>query len=77
MQVVLNQVRAEVNEARIALAAARDKAALAQAGLQAATKETALAKERYAMLNSGQPVRCHHRHHVDGTGARESRGGPV
>lgn len=52
MQMVLNQVRAEVNEARIALAAARDKAALAQSGLQAATKETALAKERYTILTA-------------------------
>jgi outer membrane protein TolC len=52
MQVVLNQVRAEVNEARIALAAAKDKAALAQAGLQAAIKETELAKERYAILTA-------------------------
>jgi len=52
MQVMLNQVRAEVNEARIVLAAARDKAALAQAGVQAATKETALAKERYTILTA-------------------------
>jgi outer membrane protein TolC len=52
MQVVLNQVRAEVNEARIALAAAKDKAALAQAGLQSAIKETELAKERYAILTA-------------------------
>ncbi len=50
LKVVLNQVRAEINEALIALAAARDKAALAQAGLKAATKETALAKERYTVL---------------------------
>lgn len=50
LKVVLNQVRAEINEARIALGAARDKAELAQAGLQAATKETALAKERYTVL---------------------------
>ena len=39
MQVVLNQVRAEVNEARIALAAARDKAALAQAGFRRRQKK--------------------------------------
>ena len=50
LKVVLTQVRAEINEARIALGAARDKAELAQAGLQAATKETALAKERYTVL---------------------------
>jgi outer membrane protein TolC len=50
LKVVLNQVRAEINDARIALAAARDKTAVAQAGLQAATKETVLAKERYSVL---------------------------
>ena len=76
MKVVLNQVRAEVNEARIALAAARDKAALAQAGLQAATKETALAKERYAVLTAASQFDVITAI-TSMARARESRRGPV
>ena len=52
MQVVLNQVRSEVNDARIALGAAKEKAGIAQVGLQAAMKESEFARERYAHLTS-------------------------
>src|SRR5262245_20823705 len=52
MRSVLNQVKMEVHDALAALAAAKEQVALAQVGLQAATKELDLAKERFAVITT-------------------------
>ncbi|MFO0773690.1 MAG: TolC family protein [Nitrospiraceae bacterium] len=52
LRIVLNQVEAEVTDAQIAFDAAQEKVALAEAGLQAATREATLARERYAVLTA-------------------------
>lgn len=49
---VLNQVTMEVHDALAAVAAAREQVTIAQAGLQMATKELDLARERYAVVTS-------------------------
>lgn len=52
MRSVLNQVKMEVHDALASLTAAREQVGIAQAGLQMATKELDLARERYAVLTS-------------------------
>lgn len=52
MRSVLNQVKMEVHDALAALAAAKEQVAIAQVGLQAATKELDLAKERFAVITT-------------------------
>jgi outer membrane protein TolC len=52
MQSVLNQVKMEVHDALAALAAAREQVAIAQAGMQSATRTLDLAKERYGVLTA-------------------------
>ena len=52
MRAVLNQVKMEVQDAVASLTAAQEQANIAQAGLQMATKELDLARERYAVLTS-------------------------
>lgn len=52
MRSVLNQVKMEVHDALASLAAAREQVGIAQAGLQMATKELDLARERYAVITS-------------------------
>src|SRR6185437_6431761 len=52
MRSVLNQVKMEVHDARAALTAAQEQVSIAQTGLQMATKELDLARERYAVLTS-------------------------
>lgn len=52
MRVVLNQVKMEVHDALAAVAAAKEQVAIAQAGLQVATKELDLARERYAVITA-------------------------
>ena len=52
MRSVLNQVKMDVHDALASLAAAKDQVAIAQAGLQMATKELDLARERYAVITS-------------------------
>lgn len=52
MRAVINQVKMEVHDALAAVAAAREQAAIAQAGLQMATKELDLARERYAVITA-------------------------
>ena len=42
----------DVHDALASLAAAKDQVAIAQAGLQMATKELDLARERYAVITS-------------------------
>ncbi len=49
---VMNQVSMEVHDALASLAAAKEQVAIAQAGLQAATKELDLAKERFVVLTA-------------------------
>jgi outer membrane protein TolC len=52
MKSVLNQVKMEVHDALASLTAAQEQVSIAQAGLQVATKELNLARERYAVLTS-------------------------
>jgi outer membrane protein TolC len=52
MRSVLNQVKMDVHDALASLAAAKDQVAIAKAGLQMATKELDLARERYAVITS-------------------------
>ncbi|MFO0707313.1 MAG: TolC family protein [Nitrospira sp.] len=52
MRGVLNQVKMEVHDALAAMAAAKEQLAIAQVGLQMATKELDLARERYAVLTA-------------------------
>lgn len=52
MRAVLNQVKMEVHDALASLTAAQEQVSIAQAGLQMATKELDLARERYVVLSS-------------------------
>jgi outer membrane protein TolC len=52
MRSVLNHIKMEVHDALASLAAAREQVGIAQAGLQMATKELDLARERYAVLSA-------------------------
>jgi len=52
MRAVLNQVKMEVHDALASLTAAQEQVSIAQVGLQMATKELDLARERYAVLSS-------------------------
>jgi outer membrane protein len=49
---VLNQVKMEVHDALASLGAAKEQVSIAQTGLQMATKELDLARERYGVLTS-------------------------
>jgi outer membrane protein TolC len=52
MRSVLNQVKMEVHDAVASLAAATEQVGIAKLGMQAATKELELAKERYAVITT-------------------------
>ena len=52
LRVVTNQVMLEVREALVTLSSAKEQLAISHAGLQAALKELALARERYAILTA-------------------------
>jgi outer membrane protein len=52
MRSVLNQVKMEVHDALAAMIAAKEQVAIAQAGLQMATRELDLARERYAVITA-------------------------
>lgn len=52
MRSVLNQVKMEVHDALAALNAAKEQAVIAQTGMQSATKELDLARERYAVITA-------------------------
>lgn len=52
MRSVLNQVKMEVHDAFAALIAAKEQVAIAQMGMQSATKELDLARERYAVITA-------------------------
>lgn len=52
MKSVLNRVTMEVHDALASMAAAKEQVGIAQAGLQMATKELDLARERYAIITS-------------------------
>jgi outer membrane protein len=52
MRSVLNYVTMEVHDALASLTAAKEQVGIAQAGLQMATKELDLARERYAVITS-------------------------
>lgn len=52
MRSVLNHIKMEVHDALASLVAAKEQVSIAQAGLQMATKELDLARERYAVLSS-------------------------
>lgn len=52
MRSVLNQVKMEVQDALASLTAAQEQVNMAQTGLQMATKELNLARERYTVLTS-------------------------
>ncbi|MBK9307855.1 MAG: TolC family protein [Nitrospira sp.] len=52
MKSVLNQVQMEVHDALASLAAAKEQVGIAEAGLEMAMKELALARERYAVITS-------------------------
>ncbi len=52
MRSVLNQIKMEVHDALAAMTAAKEQVAIAQAGLQMATKELDLARERYAVITA-------------------------
>lgn len=52
MKSVLNQIKMEVHDALASLAAAKEQVGIAQTGLQMATKELDLARERYAVITS-------------------------
>jgi outer membrane protein TolC len=49
---VLNQVKMEVHDAVASLAGAQEKVGIARIGMQAATKELELARERYAVITA-------------------------
>ncbi|OGW47494.1 MAG: hypothetical protein A2V62_06335, partial [Nitrospirae bacterium RBG_19FT_COMBO_58_9] len=52
MRSVLNQVKMEVHDAIASLAAAKEQVGIARIGMQAATKELELAKERFVVLTA-------------------------
>ena len=52
MRSVLSQVKMEVHDAVASLAAANEQVGIARIGMQAATKELELAKERYAVITT-------------------------
>ena len=52
MRSVLNHVTMEVHDALASLTAAKEQVGIAQTGLQMATKELELARERYAVITS-------------------------
>ncbi|UVT19602.1 MAG: TolC family protein [Nitrospira sp.] len=52
MKSVLNQVRMEARDALASLTAAKEQVGIAQTGLEMATKELELARERYAVISS-------------------------
>jgi outer membrane protein TolC len=52
MRSVLNQVKMEVYDAAASMAAAQEQVGIARIGMQAATKEIELAKERYAVMTA-------------------------
>ncbi len=52
MRSVLNQIKMEVHDALAAMTAAKEQVEIAQAGLQMATKELDLARERYAVITA-------------------------
>jgi outer membrane protein TolC len=52
MRSVLNQVKMEVHDALASLASAKEQVGIAQAGLQMATRELDLARERYAVITT-------------------------
>ena len=52
MRSVLNQVKMEVHDAMASLAAAQGQVGIARIGMQAATKELELARERYAVITT-------------------------
>lgn len=52
MKSVLNQVKMEVHDALASLTATTEQVSIAQTGLQMATKELDLARERYAVMTS-------------------------
>jgi outer membrane protein TolC len=52
MRSVLNQVKMEVHDAVASLAAAKEQIGIARIGMQAATKELEIAKERYAVITT-------------------------
>ncbi len=52
MRSVLNQVKMEVHDALAAMAAAKEQVGIAQVGMQMATKELDLARERYAVITA-------------------------
>lgn len=52
MRSVLNHIKMEVHDALASLTAAKEQVGIAQAGLQMATKELDLARERYAVLTA-------------------------
>jgi len=52
LQSILNQVKMEVHDGMVSLAAAKDQVGIAQAGMRSASKELELARERYAVITS-------------------------
>ncbi|WP_447599127.1 TolC family protein [Nitrospira sp. Nam80] len=52
LRVVTNQVMLDVREALVTLTSAKEQLAISHSGLQAAVKELALARERYAVLTT-------------------------
>lgn len=52
MRSVLNHIKMEVHDALASLAAAKEQVGIAQVGLQMASKELELARERYAVLTA-------------------------
>jgi len=52
MRSVLNRVKMEVHDALASLAAAKEEVEIAQVGLQMATKELGLARERFAVITA-------------------------
>ena len=52
MKSILNQIKMEVHDALASLIAAKEQVGIAQTGLQMATKELDLARERYAVMTS-------------------------
>ena len=52
MRSVLNQVKMEVHDALAGLTAAKEQVAIAQTGMQSATRELDLSRERYAVITA-------------------------
>lgn len=52
MRSVLNQVTMEVHDALAALTAAKEQVAIAQTGMQSATRELDLSRERYTVITA-------------------------